>query len=213
MIALIDYGMGNLGSVEKALQYVGCTTVITSSPQQLAEASGIVLPGVGAFDDCMRGLRERGLVEPLRELIAAGKPYLGICLGLQMLFEQSEEGQEPGLGIFPGQVVRFDHDLKIPQIGWNQVWLRREVPHLAGIPPGSWFYFVHSYYVQPEDESIIATVTDYGYEFCSAVYRDNVFACQFHPEKSQIAGLKLLKNFKQLTEAQCMDPPPGGSDT
>jgi len=205
LIALIDYGMGNLGSVEKALQYVGCATVITSSPQQLAAASGIVLPGVGAFDDCIRGLRERGLVEPLRELMAAGKPYLGICLGLQMLFEQSEEGQEPGLGIFPGQVVRFDHNLKIPQIGWNQVWPNQPVPHLAGISPGSWLYFVHSYYVKPADESIIATTTEYGYEFCSAVYRDNIFACQFHPEKSQAAGLKLLENFKQLTEASSPD--------
>ncbi len=200
MIALIDYGMGNLGSVEKALQYVGCAPVITSSLQQLEEASGIVLPGVGAFDDCIRGLRERGLLNPLRELIAGGKPYLGICLGLQMLFEQSEEGQESGLGIFPGQVVRFDHDLKIPQIGWNQVWPNQPVPHLAGISPGSWFYFVHSYYVQPADESIVATTTEYGYEFCSAVYQDNIFACQFHPEKSQAAGLKLLENFEQLTQ-------------
>jgi len=208
LIALIDYGMGNLGSVEKALQYVGCATVITSSPQQLEEARGIVLPGVGAFDDCMQGLRERGLVEPLRELMAAGKPYLGICLGLQMLFERSEEGQEPGLGIFPGKVARFDHDLKIPQIGWNQVWPNQPVPHLADISPGSWFYFVHSYYVKPADESIVATTTEYGYEFCSAVYRDNIFACQFHPEKSQAAGLKLLENFKQLAE----DIPPNQRD-
>ena len=200
MIALIDYGMGNLGSVEKALQYVGCSTVITASPRQLGEASGIVLPGVGAFDDCMQGLRDRGLLNPLRELIAAGKPYLGICLGLQMLFERSEEGREPGLGIFAGQVVRFDHDLKIPQIGWNQVTPNQPVPHLAGISPGSWFYFVHSYYAKPADESIVATTTEYGYEFCSAVYQDNVFACQFHPEKSQSAGLKLLENFKQFTQ-------------
>ncbi len=208
MIALIDYGMGNLGSVEKALQYVGCATVITACPQQLEEASGIVLPGVGAFDDCIRGLRDRGLVNPLRELIAAGKPYLGICLGLQMLFERSEEGQESGLGIFPGQVVRFDHELKIPQIGWNQVWPNQPVPHLAGISPGSWFYFVHSYYVKPADESLLAATTEYGYEFCSAVYQNNVFACQFHPEKSQSTGLKLLENFKQLTQS----PPPDEPD-
>jgi len=200
MIALIDYGMGNLGSVEKALQCVGCSTAITSSPQQIEEASGIVLPGVGAFDDCMQGLRDRGLLNPLRELIAGGKPYLGICLGLQMLFEHSEEGQELGLGIFPGQVVRFDHNLNIPQIGWNQVWPNQPVPHLAGISLGSWFYFVHSYYVKPADQSIVATTTEYGYEFCSAVHQDNVFACQFHPEKSQGAGLKLLENFKQLTQ-------------
>ncbi len=192
--------MGNLGSVEKALQYVGCSTVITSSLQQLEEASGIVLPGVGAFDDCIRGLRDGGLEDPLRELIAAGKPYLGICLGLQILFEQSEEGQEAGLGILGGQVVRFSHDLKIPQIGWNQVRLNQPVPHLASISPRSWFYFVHSYYVKPADQSIVATTTEYGYEFCSAVHQDNVFACQFHPEKSQSAGLKLLENFKQLTQ-------------
>jgi len=192
--------MGNLGSIDKALQYVGCATVITSSPQQLEDASGIVLPGVGAFDDCMRVLRDRGLTVVLRELIAAGKPYLGICLGLQMLFERSEEGQEAGLGIFPGQVVRFAHDLKIPQIGWNQVWPNQPVPHLAGISPGSWFYFVLSYDAAPTDKSIIATTTEYGYEFCSAVYQDNVFACQFHPEKSQSTGIKLLENFKQFTE-------------
>ncbi len=200
MIALIDYGMGNLGSVEKALQYVGCSTEITSSPARLEQASGIVLPGGGAFDDCMQGLRHRSLDNALRELIAGGKPFLGICLGLQVLFEHSEEGQEPGLGIFPGQVVRFDHDLKIPQIGWNQVCPNQPIPHLEGIDAGSWFYFVHSYYVKPDDESIVATTTEYGYGFCSAIHQDNIFACQFHPEKSQTVGLRLIENFKRFCE-------------
>jgi glutamine amidotransferase len=200
MIALLDYGMGNLGSVEKALRAVGCAPVITGDPAVLEAADGVVLPGVGAFDDCMAGLAEGGLVGPLKDLIAGGKPFLGICLGLQMLFESSEEGQNPGLGIFPGRVVRFKHDLKIPQIGWNQVWLKQPVPHFEGVADGSWFYFVHSYYVVPEDPSIIATTTEYGYEFCSAIWQDNVFASQYHPEKSQDVGLAVLKNFKQLTE-------------
>lgn len=199
MIALIDYGMGNLGSVEKALRAVGCEPVITGDPRALEEAAGIVLPGVGAFDDCMAGLREAGLVEPLQELIAQNKPFLGICLGLQMLFERSEEGESAGLGVFAGRVERFKHDLKIPQIGWNQVWQKQELPQFEGVPDGSWFYFVHSYYVVPEDESIVATVTEYGYEFCSAIRRGNVFACQYHPEKSQDVGLAVLANFKRLT--------------
>ena len=200
MIAIVDYGMGNLGSVEKALRAVAAEPVITGDPQVLEQASGLILPGVGAFDDCMSGLTQSGLVTPLLELIAAGKPSLGICLGLQMLFERSEEGKSPGLGVFPGRVERFRHELKIPQIGWNQVWVKQAAPHLEGVTDGSWFYFVHSYYVAPEDPSIIATTTEYGYEFCSAVWRDNVFACQYHPEKSQAAGLQVLGNFKRLAE-------------
>lgn len=211
MIALIDYGMGNLGSVEKALRAVGCEPVITGDRRVLEEADGLVLPGVGAFDDCMagladergeclEGLADKGLVGPLKELVASGKPFLGICLGLQMLFETSEEGRRPGLGIFPGRVERFKHSLKIPQIGWNQVWLKQDVPHFAGVPDGSWFYFVHSYYVVPEDPSIVATTTEYGYEFCSAIWKDNVFACQYHPEKSQEVGLAVLANFRRLSE-------------
>ena len=219
MIALIDYGMGNLGSVEKALTAVGCKVTITDQPRVLEEAAGLVLPGVGAWDDCIGGLEEHGLVGPLKDLLAAGKPFLGICLGLQMLFESSEEGVRPGLSLFPGKVVRFTHDLKIPQIGWNQVLLNPTPdhrlsslseqdhrlsslcpPHFAGVPDGSWFYFVHSYYVVPDDPSIVATTTDYGYEFCSAICQDNIFACQYHPEKSQDVGLKVLENFKGLTE-------------
>ncbi len=199
MIALIDYGMGNLGSVEKALRAVGAEVRITADPRVLEQASGLVLPGVGAFDDCLAGLEAHGLVGPLKDLLAAGKPFLGICLGLQVLFERSEEGEKPGLGIFAGRVERFRHGLKIPQIGWNQVMFRQPAPHLAGIPDGSWFYFVHSYYVVPEDPTIIATTTEYGYEFCSAIWKDNIFACQYHPEKSQDVGLRLLGNFRELT--------------
>ncbi len=198
MIALIDYGMGNLGSVDKALRRVGGEVQMTSDPQVISQAAGVVLPGVGAFDDCMDGLHKRGLIEPLRQIIRAGKPFLGICLGLQVLFDRSEEGEKEGLGIIPGEVVRFKHNLKIPQIGWNQINVRSQAPHLAGIKDGVWVYFVHSYYVVPEDESVIATTTDYGYEFCSSIWRENIFACQFHPEKSQDVGLKMLENFTQF---------------
>ena len=200
LIALIDYGMGNLGSVDKALRHVGCQVQVTSDPHVIAEAAGVVLPGVGAFDDCMSNLEQYGLVEVIKEVVAAGKPFLGICLGLQVLFDSSEEGEKPGLGIIPGEVVRFKHDLKIPQIGWNQISIRSDAPHLEGLKDGAWVYFVHSYYVVPQDYSVIATTTEYGYEFCSSVWRDNIFASQFHPEKSQAAGLKILENFKRLVE-------------
>ncbi len=198
VIAIIDYGEGNLGSVEKALKHVGCEVQITSSPAALEQADGVVLPGVGAFDDCIKGLEKSGLVEPIKQIIAGGKPFLGICLGLQVLFAGSEEGEKAGLGVLTGRVVRFRHELKIPQIGWNQIAKVQDAPHLQDIESGSWVYFVHSYYVEPEDESIIATTTEYGIEFCSSVWRDNVFACQFHPEKSQAAGLKILDNFRKL---------------
>jgi len=200
LLALVDYGMGNLGSVDKAFRYVGCQVQTTSDPTVLKEAAGVVLPGVGAFDDCMRALRDRRLLDPLREVVHQGKPFLGICLGLQVLFEGSEEGSERGLGVIPGRVVRFKHDLKIPHIGWNQVQIKRTAPYLDGIADGSWFYFVHSYYVEPVDENVVATTTEYGYDFCSAIHRNNIFACQFHPEKSQAAGLRLLDNFRQLAE-------------
>jgi len=199
MIAIVDYGMGNLGSVEKALRHVGAETKITSDAAEVAAAEAVVLPGVGAFDDCMAGLRERGLVKPILTAIEARKPFLGICLGLQVLFEESEEGgREKGLGLFAGRVIRFRHDLKIPQIGWNQVHIVTQPPHLQGIPDGAWFYFVHSYHVAPENERIIATLTGYGYEFVSSVWQENVYACQFHPEKSQRTGLQLLSNFVSL---------------
>ncbi|MBM3472320.1 MAG: imidazole glycerol phosphate synthase subunit HisH [Armatimonadetes bacterium] len=198
MIAIVDYELGNLGSVEKALLRVGCDARLTQDPQAILAADGIVVPGVGAFGDCMRSLTRFGLADVIREGIAAGKPFLGICLGLQVLFEESEESPGvPGLGVFAGKVQLFRHDLKIPQIGWNQIAIRGgPPPHLAGMPDGSYVYFVHSYHVVPADESIIATTTDYGYEFASSVWRDNVFACQFHPEKSQHVGLQILDNFR-----------------
>ncbi|MCE5217366.1 imidazole glycerol phosphate synthase subunit HisH [bacterium] len=200
MIALIDYGMGNLGSVSKALARVGCEARITDDPDVVVGADGVVLPGVGAFDDCITNLTDRGLAAAVKKAVAAGTPFLGICLGLQMLFDSSEEGKLPGLGIIPGKVVRFTHDLKIPQIGWNQIDLKLPAPHLKDVPDKSWVYFVHSYYVVPEDPSIAATTTDYGYEFVSAIWKDNIFASQFHPEKSQAVGLKILSNFAAFVE-------------
>jgi len=201
MIALIDYGMGNLGSVEKALRRVGCCVEITSDPERIVAAQGVVLPGVGAFDDCIRNLRKTGVVSAILEAIAQDKPFLGICLGLQVLFESSEEGQLPGLGVLPGRVVRFRHNLKIPQIGWNQIHIHDAPPLLEGVPDGSWTYFVHSYYAEPAEESLIATTTDYGYEFCSAVWRGCLFASQWHPEKSASVGLQVLANFRRLVES------------
>jgi len=202
MIALVDYGMGNLGSVNKALRRVGCEVTVTQDPGLLRDAAAIVLPGVGAFGDCMTNLTRLGLVGPLTEAIAAGKPFLGICLGLQVLFEESEEAPGvAGLGVFAGKVERFRHDLKVPHIGWNQIVPRGErAPHLDGIADGSYVYFVHSYYVAPTDESIVATTTDYGYEFTSCVWRGNLFASQFHPEKSQSIGLRILENLRREVE-------------
>jgi glutamine amidotransferase len=202
MIALVDYGMGNLGSVDKALRRVGCEVTVTQDPGLLRDAAAIVLPGVGAFGDCMTNLTRLGLGGPLADAISAGKPFLGICLGLQVLFEESEEAPGiAGLGVFAGKVERFRHDLKVPHIGWNQIVARGErPPHLDGVADGSYVYFVHSYYVAPTDNSIIATTTDYGYEFVSSVWRANLFASQFHPEKSQSIGLRVLENFRREVE-------------
>ncbi|MFQ5808987.1 MAG: imidazole glycerol phosphate synthase subunit HisH [Armatimonadota bacterium] len=198
-IALIDYGMGNLGSVEKALRRVGLEPAITSRPADVEAARAVVLPGVGACGDCMDNLRKLGLIEPVRDAIAAGKPYLGICLGLQILFTESEEsGTVPCLDIIPGRVVRFTHDLKVPQIGWNQIHKRSDTPLLNGVEDGSYVYFVHSYHVVPEDDSVIATTTEYGYEFVSSIAAGSMFATQFHPEKSQAVGLQILTNFREL---------------
>jgi imidazole glycerol-phosphate synthase subunit HisH len=200
MIALIDYGMGNLGSVQKALVRVGSEVTVTADAGAIREAAGVVLPGVGAFDDCMINLKDAGVIPAIEEAIAGDKPFLGICLGLQVLFESSEEGKLPGLGILRGKVVRFRHNLKIPQIGWNQITKRQDCPQLAGIADGSWTYFVHSYYAEPAEESLAATVTNYGYDFVSAVRRGNLFASQWHPEKSADVGLKVLGNFRRLVE-------------
>ncbi len=196
MIALIDYGMGNLGSVGNALGFVGCEFEITSDPKAIAAADGAILPGVGAFGDCMANLREYGLVDAIRAYVADDRPFLGICLGLQLLFSEGEEmGRHRGLDIVPGRVIRFRHELKIPQIGWNQIVGRQECPQLEGVADGSYVYFVHSFHVVPEDESVVAATTDYGYDFVSAIRIGNLFATQFHPEKSADVGLRILRNF------------------
>ena len=201
MIAIIDYQMGNLRSVQKGFERVGHAAEITSDPVALAKAEKIVLPGVGAFEDAMAELRRRDLVEPIRAAIASGKPFLGICLGLQLLFDIGHEnGRHEGLGIIPGEVVRFNlpAEFKVPHMGWNRLNIRRPAPVLAGLAEGTHVYFVHSYYVVPRESSVIATETDYGGAFCSAIWRENVFATQFHPEKSQAEGLKILRNFAEL---------------
>jgi glutamine amidotransferase len=206
MIAIIDYGMGNLRSVQKAFEKVGYEARVTSDPKVVLEAERIVLPGVGAFRDCIRNLEAGGFIEPILRVIREGRPFLGICLGLQLLFTESEEfGLHRGLDVIPGRVVRFadglkdgDEDLKVPHMGWNQLAVKRRPPALAGIADGANFYFVHSYYVKPDDPSVVATTTDYGGEFCSAVWKDNIVATQFHPEKSQEKGLAILKNFGEM---------------
>ncbi len=196
MIVIVDYGMGNLGSVQKAFERVGAEVVVTDDPGTIARAPAVVLPGVGAFGDAMSSLQRTGLEMSLRQAIERGRPFLGICLGMQLLFEKSEEmGLHQGLGIFRGQVVRFDVDFKVPHIGWNQVHIRQESPLLAGIADGSFAYFVHSYYVDPVDSDIVLATTDYGIEYASIVSRDHIFGIQFHPEKSQDVGLRILRNF------------------
>ena len=205
MIALLDYGSGNLRSVHKSLLKVGAEVRLVSKPEGINEADGMVLPGVGAFDDCIQAMRQQELLGAVREFIQTGKPFLGICVGYQALFEKSEEFNScaAGLGVFQGKVVRFKEkpDLKIPQIGWNQIEITQpECPLYRGIPNGSYVYFVHSFYPEPADPSIIATRTDYGDVFASSIWRGNVFATQFQPEKSQRVGLQLLKNFVELAE-------------
>ena len=204
MIALLDYGSGNLRSVHKALLKAGADVRIARRPAEIGDARAMVLPGVGAFDDCINALRKQELFEAARAFIKSGNPFLGICVGYQALFEKSEEFNScaAGLGIFKGKVVRFSekHALKIPQIGWNQLEIvKPDCPLFRGVAEGSYVYFVHSFYPQPVDPAIVATRTDYGDTFASSVWRDNVFATQFHPEKSQKVGLQLLKNFVELT--------------
>ena len=202
MIALLDYGAGNVRSVQKALTAAGGDVHLVPSPELVMQADAVVLPGVGAFDDCINAMRQQELFEATREFVSTGKPFLGICVGYQALFENSEEfnSSAAGLGIFEGSVVRFpDAEVKVPQIGWNEVhFTQPNCPILQGIESGSHFYFVHSYYPQPKDKSIVATRTEYGVDFTSAIWRDNVFATQFHPEKSQKVGLQLLANFVNL---------------
>ena len=203
MIAIIDYGIGNLRSVEKALQHLGHEARITEDPAFIAAAERVVLPGVGAFGAAMDLMREKCLLDPTRRAIESGRPFLGICVGMQVLFSVSEElGEHKGLAILPGRVRRFDwsghpewEQLKVPHMGWNAIHARPGFPLLEGIADGAMFYFVHSYYCAPDDESVIAATCEHGLEFCAAAGRDNLFATQFHPEKSGAAGLRLLDNF------------------
>lgn len=214
MIAIIDYDMGNLRSVQKGFERAGHPAIITREPKDIMDASHVVLPGVGAFRDCMENLNKYGLIEPILNAIDKGKPFLGICLGLQLLFTESDEfGTHNGLDIIKGKVLRFPFDenerLKIPHMGWNDIKIRvrgqgagvkenQSSPIFNGIPDNSYFYFVHSYYVYPEDLDIISSTTEYGIKFVSSIWKDNIFACQFHPEKSQKLGLKILENFGNI---------------
>jgi len=195
-VAIIDYGVGNLRSVEKAFAATGCAAVVSSDERVLRKAEHLVLPGVGAFGACMNSLTERGFDELVRERVAAGTPLLGVCVGMQMLFEESEEfGPTPGLGFLRGRVRRFSNDLVVPQVGWNQIRQRCSHPLFDGIRDAAFFYFVHSYYCEPAKDEAIAGETDYGAAYASVVAHQNLCGVQFHPEKSQAAGLRLLSNF------------------
>jgi len=199
VIAIIDYGMGNLRSVQKAFQHIGQEAVLTRDTSILDDASHVVLPGVGAFGDAMDSLRALDLIAPIQSTVQSGRPFLGICVGLQLLFEESEEmGRHAGLGIFPGKVVQFRISGKVPHIGWNQIHRKRESPLLAGVPEDGFAYFVHSYYVVPSDPGLVLATTDYEIDFVSVAGRQNVFGIQFHPEKSQDNGLRILKNFAEM---------------
>jgi glutamine amidotransferase len=203
MIAIVDYGMANLRSVQKAFERVGHRADIIARPEEVDRAEKVVLPGVGAFQDAVATLRSTELVGPIVRHIEKGRPFLGICLGLQMLFDVGyEDGEHAGLGVLRGQCVRFDVDrtmgLKVPHMGWNQLEVKRPSPLVRDLPGGANVYFVHGYHVEPAEESVIATTTDYGRPFVSSIWRDNVMATQFHPEKSQAVGLKILENFARL---------------
>jgi len=211
MIAIVDYGMGNLRSVSKAFEKVGCPGVVTQDPSLIEKADGLVLPGVGAFKKAMENLEHLRLVGPILAFIQSGKPFLGICLGLQLLFSESEEfSSYKGLGVFEGKVIRFPFSLpgappaqnspKVPHVGWNSVRIKKNPPALERIQEGTYFYFVHSFFPVPDEPGIITTITDYGGEFVSSVGKGNLFACQFHPEKSQSAGLQILQNFGRLAQ-------------
>ncbi len=203
MISILDYRMGNLRSVQKAFEHAGADARIISTAQEIQQATKLVLPGVGAFGDAMEHLHQQGLVAPIKAYAATGKPLLGICLGLQLLFDVSyEEGEHPGLGLVRGKCVRFEVDrelgLKVPHMGWNQLQVQKATPLFEGLPEGAGVYFVHSYHVVPDDPSIIATTTDYGHPFVSSIATGNIMAVQFHPEKSQAVGLRILRNFAAL---------------
>jgi imidazole glycerol-phosphate synthase subunit HisH len=207
MIAIIDYGMGNLRSVQKGFEKIGFDAVVTADPKVVLEAERVVLPGVGAFRDCMRNLEQGGFVEPILQVIKEGRPFLGICVGMQLLLTDSVEfGLYPGLNVIPGHVLRFPESmevagekLKVPHMGWNQLAIKARAPIFAGVEDGTNVYFVHSYYEVPDDPAVVAATTDYGIEFCAAIWKDNIVATQFHPEKSQDVGLRILKNFGEMS--------------
>ncbi len=199
MIAIVDYGMGNLRSVQKAFQHVGAQAEIVNQAKDIEKAAHIVLPGVGAFGDAMQNLKQAELIDPIVKAISEGRPFLGICLGLQLMFSKSEEmGQHRGLDVLPGSVRKFPVVERIPQIGWNQARIQNETPLFAGVPDGSYFYFVHSYYVDPQHKTDVVGLTDYGIDYVSVAGEGCAFGVQFHPEKSQDAGLKLLQNFSRF---------------
>jgi glutamine amidotransferase len=220
MITIVDYGMGNLRSVSKAFEHIGADVTVTNAKEKIRSASALVVPGVGAFGDCIKNLNQAGLLDEIKNFIKSGKPYLGLCLGMQILFESSEEAPGvPGLGIIAGTVKKFSSSLglKIPHMGWNQIKVKSDPPRRSetspewsgkpksksilseNIPDDAYVYFVHSYYVEPKDRSVIAAETDYGISFCSSVAKDNIWATQFHPEKSQKTGLQILKNYANYT--------------
>lgn len=200
MIKIIDYGVGNLRSVQKALEVLGYQAEITNDPVRLKEGGALILPGVGAFGDAMLNLQNSGLLEVIQQSIQAGKPFLGICLGLQLLLSESNEGEmvTEGLGLFPGKVARLPDNLKVPHMGWNQLYFPKESALFKGISEGSFVYFVHSYYVQPDNQESIIATTPYGLDVPAALAKDNVYAVQFHPEKSRDTGLQILKNFGEM---------------
>jgi glutamine amidotransferase len=204
MIAIIDYGMGNLRSVQKGFEHVGYQAEVTRETGMLSSARGVVLPGVGAFSACMENLRRFGLIEPIRDIVRRQKPFLGICLGFQLLFSESEEfGRQKGLDLFGGKVVGFHphNGFKVPHMGWNRIHKQKDTRFLEGIADDAYVYFVHSYYVVPQDAGVIATTTEYGAEFVSSIATDHLFASQFHPEKSQEIGLRVLANFGRFVES------------
>ncbi|HBQ63571.1 MAG TPA: imidazole glycerol phosphate synthase subunit HisH [Clostridiales bacterium] len=211
MIAVVDYGVGNLGSVGKAFSSLDAGVQVTSDPREVRKARAVVLPGVGAYRDAMDSLKQKGLKEPVLEAIREGRPFLGICLGLQLLFDSSEEHAEhgdltPGLGVFPGQVRRFEPDelpdgkLKIPHMGWNSISIQKSCPLFEGIADGTYFYFVHSYYLKAGERDVVAATTWYGRDFDAAIAAGKVYATQFHPEKSGVEGLRVLKNFIAIAQ-------------
>jgi glutamine amidotransferase len=206
MIGIIDYGMGNLGSVTNAFRFLGLDAKIVARKQEMEDCRAVILPGVGAFGDCMAHLVEHDFIDPINDWVKSGKPFMGICLGMQALFQASDESPGvPGLGILPGSVRKFNlpKELKVPQIGWNRMEeVLPECPMFEGIPSGSFFYLVHSYYVCPDDFSMVAGQTEYGIKYCSCVWKENIFATQYHPEKSQKEGLRMLQNFWNWADSQ-----------